>query len=84
MLLISLRKRCKTAGDVAEVIQKIFEDIAAGKSLPDFQVAGQMRKGLGRALVDAIVLEPSLGGVGVDLKQVFQALFSRRMGPHQH
>ncbi|MDR3622350.1 MAG: hypothetical protein P4L85_23570 [Paludisphaera borealis] len=83
MLLISLKKRCKTARDVTDLIQKVFEDIAAKKSLSDFQVARQKRKGLGRALVDAIVLEPSLGGVGVDLKQVFQALFSKRTEPHQ-
>ena len=77
MLLIPLKKICQTAQDVADLIQKVFKDISAKKPLLDFQITHEMRKGKGRSLVDAIVLEPNVAGVGVDVKKVLATLFGR-------
>lgn len=75
MLLVPLRKVCKSAQDVADLIQKVFADISAEKPLLEFQITREMRKGAGRSLVDAVVLEPNIAGVGVDLKKIAQTLF---------
>lgn len=71
MLLIPLRKACKCSDEVVELIRKIFEDIASKKRLSEFRAAKTMRRGVGKALVDAVILQPKLGGIGVDLKKLF-------------
>jgi hypothetical protein len=38
------------------LIQKIFADITSRKEISDFQVAQELRKGVGRAIVDSIIL----------------------------
>jgi len=78
MLLIPLKKSCSTPQDVADLIQKVFADIEAKRPLVDFRVAREMRKGVGRSLVDAFVLEPNVAGFGVDLKQIIATLFRSR------
>ncbi|MBN9662262.1 MAG: hypothetical protein J0H49_28955 [Acidobacteria bacterium] len=71
LLLVPLRKICTSAQEVADLIHMVFEDIKGKKRLPDFHAAKRMQRGVGRALVDAVILQPKLGGVGFDLKNFF-------------
>jgi hypothetical protein len=70
MLLIPLKKVCKDAQGVADLIAKLFSDIREKRVLRDFDVSKQMKAGRAGSLVDALVLEPSAFGVGVDLKKL--------------
>lgn len=74
MLLIPLRGICASPQEVIPLVDKIFADIKKRKALPDFAVARELKKGRNGALVDALVLQPSVGGVGVDLKVVVSLL----------
>jgi hypothetical protein len=71
LLLIPLRKICKSPEDVADIIHRVFEDIKSKKTLSAFAAAKQMRQGVAGALVDAVILQPKIGGIGVDLKKFF-------------
>ena len=71
LLLLPLRKICKSAEEVADLIHRVFEDIKAKKRLSNFQVATRMRSRVAGALVDAVILQPKLGGIGFDLKKLF-------------
>jgi hypothetical protein len=71
LLLVPLRKACKSSEDVIELIQRIFEDIKSKKPLSKFRSAKRMRRGVAGALVDAVILQPKVGGIGFDLKKFF-------------
>jgi hypothetical protein len=73
LLLIPIRKVCKSAEDVVELIQRVFEDINDKKQLSKFRAAKRMRRGVAGALVDAVILQPKVGGIGFDLKKFFTA-----------
>ncbi len=68
MLIIPLRSACKTTSEVVELIDKLFRDIRDRKTLGDFNVAKELKKGRDGALVDALILQPNFAGVGLDLK----------------
>jgi hypothetical protein len=74
LLLIPLRKTCKSAADVVELIQRVFEDIKDKKQLSKFREAKRMRRGIGGALVDAVILQPKVGGIGFDFKKFFSGV----------
>jgi hypothetical protein len=71
LLLIPLREICKTAEDVADLIHQLFKDIKAQGQLSNFEVARRMRRGVAGALVDGVILQPNLSGIGFDLKKLF-------------
>jgi len=71
LLLVPLKKICKTADEVVELVDKIFRDIQDRKVLAQFKLAKETRRGVGRALVDAVILKPSVSGIGFDVKQFF-------------
>jgi len=71
LLLVPLRKVCKSSDDVVELIQRVFEDIKGQKRLSEFRAAKRMRRGVAGALVDAVILQPNVGGIGFDLKKFF-------------
>lgn len=71
MLLIPLRDACKTTADVATLIDRLFADIRDGKKLSDFEIGKELTRGRSGALTDALILRPTIGGVGIDLKQIF-------------
>lgn len=77
MLLIPLKEVCKTATDVTAVIERIFADVRKRSPLSEFAVAEEMRAGRRGAIVDALILRPSVGGVGVDLKRILE-MFRKR------
>jgi hypothetical protein len=85
MLIIPLKKACRTPQDVADLINEVFRDIKAKKALVEFKIAREMQRGVGRSLVDALILEPTIAGCGVDLKKALAALFgsSRRKDFHR-
>jgi hypothetical protein len=74
LILIPFRKFCTTTEDVVSVIDKVFKDIAEGKDLADFKVAKEMKKGIGQATVDAIILEPNFSGLGFNIKKFLKSM----------
>jgi len=70
LILIPLRRVCNSTTEVAVLINKLFMDIQQKKALPDFDIAKQIKKGKGRSLVEALILQPNLYGVGVDLHKI--------------
>lgn len=73
LLLISLRKTCQSAQDVADLIEQVFRDIRDKKHLSKFGAAKRMQHGVAGALVDAVILQPKIGGIGFDVKKFFAA-----------
>ena len=71
LVLIQLKDTCKTPSDVLKIIENIFEDIKEKKEIKNFQIRREQKAGVGGALVDSLILEPNLAGVGVNLKKVF-------------
>jgi hypothetical protein len=70
LLLIPLRKTCKTPDDVVTLIDRLFRDVAGKKELTDFAVAKEMHRGAGSAIVDALIVQPKVGGIGIDLAKL--------------
>lgn len=71
LLIIPLKKACKTTDDVINLIKSIFKDIREKKKLSGFSIAKEINKNGFRRLADAIILEPNISGVGLDIKQLF-------------
>jgi hypothetical protein len=74
LLLLPLRKICKSPEEVADLVHRVFEDIKGKKRLSDFQAAKRMRHGVAGALVDAVILQPKIAGLGFDLKKFFSGV----------
>jgi hypothetical protein len=72
VIIFPLKKCCKTTTDVATYIDKIFKDVVARKDLSDFKIIKEMKAGLGKALVDGILLEPNIAGIGYNLKPLIE------------
>lgn len=77
LILVPLRRVCKTTTDVINLIDKIFTDIQQQKDLEDFKVKKEMKRGVGKAIADALILEPNISGVGFNFKRFFQGLSGR-------
>lgn len=71
LILIPLKSVCKTTDDVIELINSIFSDIKEKKELTGFEVARTLSKGKGRRFAEAVILEPNVSGVGINLKKLF-------------
>lgn len=65
-----MKKFCKTKTDVASLIEKLFNDIKEQKDLNDFKIAKEQRRGFGRALADAMILEPKVVGFGFNFNKM--------------
>ncbi|ACR67580.1 hypothetical protein [Edwardsiella ictaluri] len=74
LILIPLKKFCPTTSDAISLIEKVFSDIKEGKDLSDFRIAKKAQKGIGSAIVDSIILEPNIGGIGFKLNQLLSFL----------
>lgn len=68
LLLIPIRKTCKTEDDVVNLINKIVKDLVEKKKLSDFSIAREMKKGIGNALLSGAILQPNFAGLGFDFK----------------
>ncbi|MBN8837198.1 MAG: hypothetical protein J0I09_08065 [Sphingobacteriia bacterium] len=71
LVLIPLRKFCKTTTEVAALIERLFADIQTGKELAAFRIGKKVRKGA-RAMADALVLEPSQKDKSVTLEEIVE------------
>jgi len=74
LVLIPLKELCASESDVVSVIQRLIEDIESGAELRDFRVAEEMRRGEGESLQDALVLQPNISGIGVDIPKLWSWL----------
>lgn len=72
LIFIPLRKFCTTTTEVVSLIEKVFTDVKSQKDLDNFQIAKQMKRGMGRAIADAIILEPNIGGVGFNFNKMIE------------
>lgn len=79
LILIPLREACNNTTEVVALIERIFRDVAAQKPLSDFAVAKEIKAESGRAISDALILKPSLWGVGVDLKELARNFKAKRI-----
>jgi hypothetical protein len=70
LLLIPLRKTCKTPDEVVTLIDGLFRDVAGKRALSDFAVAKELRRGAGLAIVDALVVQPKVAGIGTDMAKL--------------
>lgn len=78
LILIPFKKFCKTSTEVVQLIQRIFEDIKGQKDLNEFSISKDIKKGAGKALVDAIILQPNVAGIGINLKKLIGDYISKR------
>jgi len=70
LVLLKIRELCPTSQDVVTLLEKIFSDIKQKKRICDFAVSKEQRAGDHPALVDALILEPNVSGIGVDLRKL--------------
>jgi hypothetical protein len=75
MVLIPLKPACRSETDVADLVEKIFRDIKERKQLSEFEIHRQIVRGDRGALVDALVLQPNMAGIGLDLKVIGRFLW---------
>ncbi|CAM3188827.1 hypothetical protein [Asticcacaulis taihuensis] len=72
LILLPLKKFCKTETGVVNLISVSFKDIKAKKELSDFKVAREIKaKPFDRAF-DTLILEPNVAGIGIDLKKIIR------------
>lgn len=67
LLFIPLRDVCKSPRDVAPFLGRLFSDIQQKRRLSEFEVVDHMVAGRNNAILDAIVLNPTPTGTGLDL-----------------
>jgi hypothetical protein len=77
LVIIPLKKFCKTTSDVVNALVKITNDIKDRKDLKDFRVAKEMKPGVGNALVKGVILEPNFMGIGFSFNKLIDALKNR-------
>jgi hypothetical protein len=78
LIIIPLRDACKNTTEVVTLIERIFRDVAAKKPLTDFAIAKEINADSGSAMSDALILKPSLWGMGVDLRELARAFKRKR------
>lgn len=78
IVFIQLKGICNQPTDVLKIIEQIFTDIKGKKEIKNFQVKKEQKAGVGGALVDSLILEPNLSGIGVDLKKVFSVFKGKK------
>ncbi len=70
LIFIPLKKFCKTTTEVVALVEKLFNDIIQKKDLNDFKIAKELKKGIGKALADSLILEPNFAGVGFNFNKM--------------
>lgn len=70
LIFLKIKDICKSPKDVVILLEKIFHDIKQGHAIKDFTIAREQQWSEHGALVDALILEPSLAGLGVDIKKL--------------
>lgn len=72
IILIPLKKHCKTSTDVITLIEQIFNDVQNSSELKNFEVKKEMKNGIWKRLLDGVILEPNISGIGFNLKKFFR------------
>lgn len=70
MILIPFKECCNNEKDVITIINSVFSDIENGKDLSNFSISKKNKRGVGRHIVDSIILQPNLNGIGIDIKKL--------------
>tara|TARA_Y100001951_G_C11209037_1_gene221833 strand:+ start:151 stop:747 length:597 start_codon:yes stop_codon:yes gene_type:complete len=77
VVIIPLKACCESEADFINIIESIFSDLEKGTSISNFQVSEhdshhrQTASAFGSRVTSAIILQPNIFGVGVDLKTLF-------------
>jgi hypothetical protein len=74
MILIPLKKACKTSDDIIALIKSIFSDIKGEAAPISFSIAKEIKKSDKGRFTDALMLEPNFAGLGLKLPQLFKWL----------
>jgi len=82
MLLIPLRQCCNSTTDVVDLIDNLFRDVQEKKELSGFQIAKKLSAGKQGALVDALILKPTIYGMGVDFNRLLGYLKAKVKAMH--
>ncbi len=69
-ILIPIKKFCKTEADVMNLITKITSDIEGKRDFKDFKICKELKPGIGKAIVNSILLEPNFYGVGFSFNKL--------------
>jgi len=70
-IFIKIGEICKSPQDVITLLGKIFTDIQNKKQIKDFSIQKEIKGGSGKIINDSLILQPNFGGIGIDLKQLF-------------
>jgi|WetSurMetagenome_2_1015567.scaffolds.fasta_scaffold16425_6 hypothetical protein len=73
-IFLEIREICQSPQDVVKLLEKIFQDIQEKKAIQDFRIKKELKGGVGKILNDTIILEPNIGGIGVNLNNIFRFL----------
>lgn len=77
-IFLEIRQLCQTPQDVIVLLEKIFKDIQEKKSIQEFKVKKELKGGVGKILNDTLILEPNIGGVGININRLFQFLGKKK------
>jgi len=72
LILLPLKKFCKTTTEVAVLIDNLFKDIENDLDLSSFKVTKETNSSLGRSFYNSIILEPNISGVGFNIKKFIE------------
>lgn len=78
IILFPIKQFCHNTTEAIKYIDMLFTDIIEKRDLSNFKVAKEMKKGLGRALVDGLLLEPNVGGIGYDFNSLINFFKKRK------
>ncbi|EPG65930.1 hypothetical protein LEP1GSC061_2096 [Leptospira wolffii serovar Khorat str. Khorat-H2] len=70
--MIPFKKFCKNETEAIALIEKVFEDIIEQKDLVDFTISKDVKKGIGGAIFDSLILEPNFNGFGFSFKKFIE------------
>lgn len=76
-VFLEIRKICQHPQDVVTLLEKIFQDIKEEKTIKNFKVVKELKGGVGKILNDTLILEPNVGGIGINLNSLFKFLKGR-------
>lgn len=77
LIFIEIRKVCESPQDVIKLLENIFKDIQEKKELKNFKVKKKLKSGVGKFLNNALILEPNIAGVGVNINNIYKFLSSK-------
>lgn len=70
LILIPLKRFCKSTIEVSSLIEKLFLDIEEGLELSNFKIAKEIKREKGLNFIDSLILEPNVIGVGINFNKI--------------